>query len=243
MHDLSDVTVAIPFRDQGDRTPQLEWLRARYEALLPEVELIVEPDDGEDPFSKTIAVNNCLKKATRPIIAVIDADVWVEREAIETAAKLIRNGDTAWVRPADRVLRLTGHTTRKLIQTNPAAPTPTFSEEDCEAITGTVGLAFIVSAEAFRDIAGMDPRFRGWGWEDNAFNWAMRCLHGQEILFNATLIHLWHPRGKDQEGRRVWKGQQGRNAELGTRYKRAARRPTWMRRLIEEHRHISGIKR
>jgi glycosyltransferase involved in cell wall biosynthesis len=240
---MRKVSIIIPFRDQGDRSRQLEWLRRRYEALAPDFEVIVEPDDGREPFSKTIAVNNGFKKATGDILAVIDADVWVERQTIEEAASMIRSRRAVWVRPAATVLRLSEETTWGLIEQPADIDTPDFLVSQCDAITQTVGLAFVVSADHFADLGGMDPRFRGWGWEDNAFNDAMRCLHGREVVFDRPLVHLWHPRPKDQNGRRVWANQGERNATLGTRYKRARRDPAAMRKLVTEYRRLSKIRR
>lgn len=206
------------------------------------MEVIVEPDDGRDPFSKTIAVNNAFRRATGDVIAVIDADVWVELETLEEAADLIRRKKAAWVRPADTVLRLSEATTFELIAQPADIPTPDFRVSECDAITGTVGLAFVISAKTFRDLAGMDPRFRGWGWEDNAFNMAARILHGREVLFTKPLVHLWHPHSRDDKGRKVWAGQQDRNATLGSRYSKARRNAAEMRKLVEEARKLTGIK-
>lgn len=76
----------------------------------------------------------------------------------------------------------------------------------------------------------MDPRFIGWGQEDEAWAIALTQMVGPCARGNATLVHLWHPPQKratekkgSAEGRALW-----------WRYSRARGKPDTMRRLIGE---------
>ena len=238
------ISILIPFRNNGDRQEQFDWLQSRWKALFPEAEVIIESDDNKDPFSKTIAVNRCYARATSDVLAMVDADVWVEPAVLLEAARRIRGGHAAWVQPCNRVVRLNEEYTKELVKTDPTADwNPTIDElkDKAERITPVVGLVAVFSREGFERIGGMDPRFRGWGWEDNAFNNAMNTIHGRVILLQNYVWHLWHPRGLDNSGKPTWVGQQTRNADIGRRYKEARGNRRKMLSLVKEVRSITGI--
>jgi predicted glycosyltransferase involved in capsule biosynthesis len=236
------ISLLIPFRNTGDRQQQFDWLQKRWKALFPEAEIIVAEDDGKDPFSKTIAVNNAYKKATSDILAIVDADVWVKPEILIKAAEDIRNKKAVWVQPCDTVYRINKATTFNIVEFSPESPFPLIKEEHTERITNVVGLVAVFSRKQFEYIGGMDERFRGWGWEDNAFNSTLNTLFGQSQKPNNIVYHLWHPRNRDEQGRPVWEGQTDRNAKVGKQYSKAKNNKALMFKIAEENRNRTGIK-
>ena len=235
------ISLMIPFRDDGTRVEQMRWLTERWAAHFPEAEVIIEGDDGKDPFSKTIAVNRCYRRTTSDVLAIIDADVWIEPEVLLKAASEVRGAPSTWVRPCDRVMRLSRPTTQMLVQSDPSSAFPELTEADCERITPTVGLACVFSRSMFEAVGGMDPRFRGWGWEDNAWIYLLTSLAGPATVMDNFVFHLWHPRAHHPDGRPAWSGQTTSNIELGLRYKRARKNRSALDALIREVRARTGI--
>jgi glycosyltransferase involved in cell wall biosynthesis len=239
------VSILIPFRDNGDRTAQFDWLQARWRHFYPGAQIIVAQDDGSDPFSKTMAVNNAYQQATSDVLAMVDADVWLDPHLLTAAATTIRNKRSNWVQPCSTVARLSEDYTRALIQRDPSelwTPNAKSDAHGIERSTNVVGLVAVFSRKAFEDVGGMDPRFRGWGWEDNAFNAALATLHGKPRVWKHTVWHLWHPRTRNDEGRPIWPGQTDRNNQVGSLYSAAKGRPALMRKLAREVQGLTGIK-
>ena len=230
-----EISILIPFRDTGDRIDQLNWLQERWSKLFPEAEVIIESDDGQDPFSKTIAVNRAFKKASSDIIAIVDADVWLDPKILKDSAEAIRSGKSVWVRPCETVYRLDKDFTMNLISFSPDTAFPLVKEENCERITGTVGLVCVFSREQFEAVGGMDERFRGWGWEDTVWNITLDGIFGKADLWPHIVYHLWHPRGRDEKGNAIWPGQTKRNVEIGRVYSQNKNNKKVLLKLAEEN--------
>ena len=229
------LSLIIPFRDDdGSRTPVKEWIVARWSHHFPDAEMIIQSDDGGLPFSKTLAVNSGFERSTGDVVAILDCDVWLEPEYTRAAVDLIANGAARWVRPANKVYRLTEEATAKLIAQDPLTPFPPRQRTDFDSIRKVWGLLHLFPREAFEAIGGYDPRFRGWGGEDWAAIEAMDALWGRHTKLPYPLYHLYHPRLTNEAGESVWIGQTDRNIELRRRYSDARGDPAAMRALIDE---------
>lgn len=237
------MSVLVPFRDaDGSRSNLINYLRPRWEKSLPDAEIIVAADDGESPFSKTIAVNNAFKQSSGEVIVILDADCWVEPEVLRRGARIISSRRAPWVRPCNKVNRINKRTTDHILSNPTRTQFPQITPQMTERITPVVGLVCMVPRSAFLKAGGMDPRFRGWGWEDTAWNWMIDGLHGKAQIWNYSINHLWHPRMRGKSGRPVWEGQTERNAQLGRRYKMSRSNPHGLRKLAAEVQEITGIR-
>ena len=201
------LSILVPFRDaDGTRTRAKEWILARWAHFYPEAEIIVEPDDGIDPFNKSYAVNRCAEKATGDTFMVLDADTWVEPAHISRAFNLIAHG-IPWVVPANRHMRLRREFSERLMKLDPKGPLPPIQAQHAETQGPVVGFAWIIPRKAWEAVGGMDERIRGWGGEDTSFTWAMDRVNGRHRRLNGVAMCLWHDRPRDARRNRIWVGQ------------------------------------
>lgn len=76
----------------------------------------------------------------------------------------------------------------------------------------------------------LDPRFVGWGGEDESWGFALRALYGPPVRVRKPVIHLWHP-----PANRMTRGYGSlASRELRKRYARARASPALMRALLAE---------
>jgi hypothetical protein len=84
-----------------------------------------------------------------------------------------------------------------------------------------------VPRAVFEDLGGFDERFRGWGYEDMAFQSIIVGLYPWGRV-EGDVIHLWHPRSEERIvkglGRITASPEYVLNARLGRRYMVAVRR-------------------
>jgi len=237
------ISILMPYRKSDDsREKAFEWSVRKWQHELPEAEIIVASDDGKDPFSKTIAVNKAYRQSSGDVLAIVDADIYVPRHIITNCAKKISQGQALFVQPCNKVARISKQKTEDIYNIDPKDPFPKIVETDLDRTTNVVGLICMFSRDLFEAAGGMDPRFRGWGWEDSAWIWVMRHLYGKPWVGNHTVYHLWHDRVRNDDGKPIWAGQTNRNNVLGTRYKKGVRNPEEMKKLIEEVQELTNIR-
>lgn len=89
----------------------------------------------------------------------------------------------------------------------------------------------VVPRRVWELCGGMDERFKGWGWEDIAFERTARTLGGGTERVHGELFHLWHPRSEEKEhGHPDYEA----NHQLGSRYKRHAGDVDAIRAILSE---------
>lgn len=228
------LSILIPFRDaDGTRTPAKDWILARWQHFWPDAEFVVAPDDGVDPFCKSMAVNAAARQATGDTFVILDADSWIEpvwmRKAFE---QLVHH---PWVIPARRSFRLTRPFSDTILAMDPTAAFPPVVNRHTlvEQAGLVVGFCHVVPRRAFEAVGGMDERFRGWGGEDTCFVRALDVVVGRHKQMSATVYSLWHARPR--VGGRIWEGQTEEHAAaraaLGHRYNKARTREAMLNLL------------
>lgn len=240
--DPERVSLLVPFRaEEGDdtRTVAWEWIRERWALTFPGAELVVGTDEGT-PFSKSTAVNDAFSRSTRDVLVLADADAWMDPEillragglALQTGRLVIpwrkvvrlkkQDSDPMLAGPADAEFNLT----REVRQRAFASPS-----------TRTAATVIVISRESFMAVEGMDPRFRGWGWEDVCFGVACAKLVGNaRHMLQGDAVCLYHPRPV-ANGQRVWEGEaagSAANRELNSFYRNARNRDE-MAALCAQH--------
>lgn len=224
------VAVLVPFRGgEPHRDRNWSWVRSRYEQAGFDV--IVGTTDVEG-FSRTQAILNAREQSDADVFIVADADVWTDPAALLGGVSQARA--SGWAVPNEKLHRLSEESTWRVLAGEDwhGLPLSTDNAQDSKPYrVHEGGTLLIVTAEAF-DTAPPDPRFVGWGQEDDAWALALRCLVGVPWRGAADLVHLWHP----AEPRQTRIIGNDRNVQLVTRYRNARRRPDVMRALIEEGR-------
>jgi predicted glycosyltransferase involved in capsule biosynthesis len=239
--DKPKISLLIPFRNLEQRLDQFVWLEQRWRSLGDDFEIIVSEDDGVDPFSRSVAVNNAYKRSTADILAVVDADLWLDPQIFLDAVKFITNNPKSWVRPCTDVYRIKKEITAEIIKQSPNDEFPNITEEHCHRISVATGGVCIFSRKQFETVGGMDPRFRGWGGEDNAWNIIMDRTFTDAQRWNKNLYHLWHPRNRDDQGKPAYPGQKTTNEHLLQEYKTASKNPVSLESLIKDNKKRTGI--
>lgn len=192
---LNNISILIPFRsDHGPREKAFQWVLRFYEKIFPNVEICIGNCNTE-LFSRSIAINNAAKKATRDIFVIADADMIYNPKSIELSIPLLENN--AWVIPYTRVIDISQKSTQNLLATEPVWPINIKLEAIEKQLTTKKGILprgglNVVSRTNFEAVGGFDERFLGWGAPDDAFCFAMDTLCGKHIRLKMNLFHLWH---------------------------------------------------
>lgn len=219
------VDVLVPFRGGCEhREAAWEFLRTRYAERHTTWRLIAAPPP-QGPWRKGLALSDALGFSRAEIVVQIDADVWTD--GLPTAVAAVKAG-AAWAMPHDQVFRLGEEATRAYMADEPWRHLPLAQP----AYRGIPGGGAIVARREALVTAPVDPRFEGWGQEDEAQAFALRTLYGEPWRGGADLIHLWHP----PQDRWTRKRGSAESWALRRRYGKAHNDPAAMAALIEESR-------
>jgi glycosyltransferase involved in cell wall biosynthesis len=235
------VSILVPFRSEegNDQRDKLwEWIERRWRWMAPEAEIVIGEDTGGTPFSKTTAVNDAFMKSTGDILIVADADAWLEPDRFKKTIAATDQRQRLIV-PWARVYRIDKTGTESLLKMDPTGPLPLdkigIERGSPEPITA--GTIFAITRRAFETVNGMDPRFRGWGFEDISFRRACDVLIGRTTYLHLGVAYsMWHEAPSGEKGR-VWENDGGQlSIELNNQYRDAEQLPMGaMRALCDEH--------
>jgi hypothetical protein len=220
------VAVVVPYRPGcPHRAAAWAWLHNRYEQAGYEVATAPGPAGG---WCKARAVNDAIHQTTDDILVIADADVWCD--GLAAAVDAVRDG-ARWAIPHHTVHRLTEASTAEFMR----GETPSDRAE--KPYKGRAGGGMVVITRTLWEHVPMDPRFVGWGGEDDSWNLAVSAAAGKAPRFNADLWHLWHPpqarinRGVGNEANRA----------LQIRYLKARKHPDDMAALVAEARELLEV--
>lgn len=168
-----------------------------------------------------------LERSEAEIVIVADADVWTD--GLPEAVAAVKNG-AAWAMPHRLVRRLNEDSTARYL----AGETEDLELEQL-VYRGVWGGGYIVARRETLLTVPLDPRFVGWGGEDESWALALHTLAGPGWRGGADLVHCWHP---PQER---WTRRRGSRAswKLYGRYRAARDDIAAMRGLISEGRALA----
>lgn len=222
-------SVVIPWRDSGDphRAAALAWVLGWWQRTHPDWPVVVgECQDG--PWVKATAVADGISRCPDGVVVIADADVWCQ--GVAAAVEAVEAG-RRWAIPHQDVYRLDEDATAVVLaggQPDPAR----LAQAPYGGMPG--GGLMVITTRLWRRCP-MDPRFEGWGQEDQAWGAALWTLHGPPWRGTAPLWHLWHEE-PPRRNRRVGSLD---GARLAERYEQAQTSPTAMAAVIGE---IEGVE-
>ena len=222
------VSVLVPWSPGcPHREAAWSWVRARYAHNVPDWEIITGEGNTPDGYSRTRAILDAFSRATGDILVVADADVWCDpRQAVAHTA------EHGWAIPHTLIHRLSLESTTAVLAGADwrGLPLSTDNPQDSRPYRGhPTGTLVVLRRDVLASVPP-DPRFVGWGQEDDAWNLALTTLAGAPWRGADDLVHLWHP-AQPRQSRTVGTDA---NLALFRRYRNARRRPAVMRALIEE---------
>lgn len=220
------IAVIVPLSTELDahRARAWQWIRCRYESEHPDWEIVPGYCDGA--WCKAEAVADALTRTDADVFCIADADCWVD-----LPDACLVGGQLDVLFPHWQVIRLNEQATARVYSAGlPDAPSP--SDLTQAAYVGKVGGGVVVVTRDLYERAPFDPRFLGWGREDEAFGRALLTLKRSHRHGDATLYHLFH---EPQERQNRTQGSDA-NEQLWHRYRSAAGDVEAMRALIEEGR-------
>lgn len=216
---MPDVAVVVPWRGGCEyRERAWAWLRPRYQ--WPVIEAPAPPG----PWVKALAAMPAVTAAPPgAIVVVADADVWTD--GLRDAIQAVQDG-AGWAIPHWTVHRLAETATDAMLAGGDWRGQPLARR----AYQGLAGGGVVVALRETLLQVPLDPRFIGWGQEDQSHAIALTTLAGAPWRGTADLTHLWHPpqprlsrsRGSEESWR------------LRRRYLQARHDPAAMRRLLTE---------
>ncbi|HSQ87836.1 galactosyltransferase-related protein, partial [Romboutsia sp.] len=184
---FNNVSILVPYTsDNGIREKNWTWLKKRYELLMPDVEICIGESTGF-PYSRSEAINNAARKATRDIFLIMDADVLFDIKDIEISINML--SDFKIVFPLSKYVKLDNHITKDIISNSPNIPISEMkiSTNNSKVFFNSyppgkykyifVGAICLIHRKQFEECGGFDERFRGWGGEDDAFAHIAKYLY------------------------------------------------------------------
>lgn len=162
-------------------------------------------------------------RSTADIVVVADADVLCD--GLPEAIRAVEMG-APWAKPHRDVHRLSEEGTEAVYNGED------WREQtlDREVYRGIAGGGYVIARRETLMEIPLDPRFSGWGQEDESWALALITIAGPPYIGDADLIHLWHP---PQERLSRRKGSH-ENWALMRRYAAARRDPELMRSILKE---------
>jgi hypothetical protein len=190
----ADVIVVVPWRDSGDpdRQAAWQWLSARWKATFPDWPLVEA--DCEGPWNKPKALNDTIANLDCRVLVVADADCIIDAHRLRWAAH--DANVVPWVVPHGPVWRMDQASTARLYDEDPTADLPDdpgLIRNPYKGFPG--GGLFVIGRAQWDRTGGFDPKFTGWGAEDEAFAVAADTLLGPHVRYDGPLWHLYHHPG------------------------------------------------
>ena len=224
------IHVVIPYGgDDPHRDRALEWVTAEWAKLGYSIAIGIH-NDGPWCKAKAVAVAlDAAAPADNDILIIADADVWPAR--LQDSLRRVVDGANRWAMAHRLVVRFNEEATRLIYD---GMPFSGFSKNshDQRPYNGTVGGGcVIIPAIRYRQVP-LDPRFAGWGQEDESWGMALTTMFGQPYRGGGDLYHLWHP-APDRRDRVVGSNE---GEALRNRYRLARGREQQTMALLDEFR-------
>lgn len=219
------VLILLPWQDNGDKWREVarEWVTNELREDFPDATVLTCELAKDEPWSKARALEAGYEASKQHELVVMhDADVYCDglHQAIDAL------DEHQWAIPHKGVFRLDKYATFAIYGGEDLSTELTLEQR---AYPGTVGGGIVaMHSETLRRVP-MDPRFEGWGQEDDAWALALYQLAEHPWRGKRPLYHLYHE-PQERLSRRIGSVE---SKALLRRYGRA-RTPEDMQALIDE---------
>jgi hypothetical protein len=190
-HSLSPrVVILVPRRNGiADRDAIWAWCRAWWGREFPDFPIVEGHHDG-GPFNRSAAINRAAASAGEWDVAVIiDSDIIIEPENLGPAIDLaLASG--VMVMPFDVRRDLSDDGTARLMSGD--GRRSTWAKFVRVEYRRMLSACVVVSRGLWDATGGFDEKFRGWGFEDNAFAAVCETIGGPLVRLPGDLWHLYH---------------------------------------------------
>lgn len=178
--------VVIPWRDDGHRVLTCTAVCIALRHMLPGSPMVLA-DSGHEPFNRSASRNLGVRSADPgELVVVCDADTLPDPQGLATAIRRAYDGRLHY--PFAVVNYLSEAGTLSVLQGNQP------SREHVErSIPSAQGGIMVMRASSWLAAGGMDERFIGWGYEDNAWYAKVAKTIGPPVHHAGVSWHLWHP--------------------------------------------------
>lgn len=223
--------LVIPFRDDpndGRRRRLLEWCVNQWWNIgfHPTVGIT----DPKQPWIKAAAVAqalDALSPADDDLLAIVDADVFTAD--LFLAFDAVDRGNL-WAIPHVTVQRLNEWATDSILAgENPVTGFGPTGHEEPAHLGMVGGGATVLPVKLYRQVP-LDPRFVGWGQEDESWGVALSTMFGEPFRIPGVLWHLWHKPAERLD--REIGSEEG--VSVRARYWQARGNPQMMRLVLDQ---------
>lgn len=221
--------VLVPFRgDGGWRDRAFEHVHRHLQQLPYE---LVVGDSGDVPFSFGRTFNQL---ADRPwdVAVLHDADSIVPLDNIVAAVDQVGPGITY---PWNRLIGLTRQASKVWFRTG-QIPDSGFRRQRPPGRIPQGGPR-VVTRDLWETVKGFDPRFVGWGGEDDVFARCAEILVAGPKRLDGTLVELWHPKQENNPDDPYYRARE-RNRRMAMEVRRM--NPDELRAYVEQRWRVWG---
>jgi Glycosyl transferase family 2 len=223
-------SLIVPWKYAYDRERIWSYLWPAWEE--EGFEVILSPLSDFEVWRKGKAWHQGLQKASCDFVCLMDADCWVP--ALSEAVGLLTDG-VRWVQGQNVVLRFDKQTTARLLSGELSLEDATKLENiwEDQPRMSSAGVGTILRRDEADEIP-LDPRFVGWGWEDNSWWEALTTMWGEPARLDSSFCYHFHHKPQSDKDRRP--NSQSQTWLLSREYVRARGRPQQMQAVIDRAR-------
>lgn len=193
---FEDLSVVIPFRPVSEERKRIfDWVYGRTKSILPGAEIIVSSDsrNTQDYFNKSMAINEGVLCATRPIISMLDADLIIDSFTFGMGLEALKTSPLAVL--MSHVRYLSKEVSDQILELDPVQSISSLGTAEPRVVAqaaSSVGGAIVFYRDKFVKMGGCDERLVGWGYEDNVFHTVYSALFGKPHRIMGHIYHIHH---------------------------------------------------
>ncbi len=223
------VALVVPFASTDPhRLRAWDWIRDRYQRTQPDWEIVTGTTGL--PWSKARAVADALTRTDADLLVIADSDCWVHETA--DFVTRVESGELEWAAPHHKIVRLNQEATGRVYRDGLPEQMPHRRELTERVYDGVVGGGIVIVPRDLYTRVPLDPRFVGWGGEDESWGRALLTMTSRRVRGRHPLWHCWHPTA-ERLNRKIGSTE---NAALTERYRVAAGDREATGQILEEAR-------